>query len=82
MELTVGEKIMIYRRRAGMSSKELGERSGINASTIRAYESEKQRPELMNILRISKVLNIRAKDLMDAEMKQLLRQVQKKEENG
>lgn len=78
MELTVGEKIMIYRRRAKISSKELGARSGINASTIRAYEAEKQRPELMNILRISKVLNIRAKELMDEEMKKLLRQVQDK----
>lgn len=78
MELTVGEKIMIYRRRAKISSRELGVRSGINASTIRAYESGKQRPELMNILRISKVLNIRAKELMDTDMKQLLRQVQEK----
>lgn len=76
MELTVGEKIMIYRRRAKISSRELGARSGINASTIRAYESGKQSPELMNILRISKVLNIRAKELMDTNMKQLLRQVQ------
>lgn len=76
MELTVGEKILIYRRRAKISSRELGARSGINASTIRAYEAGKQRPELMNILRISKVLNIRAKDLMDTEMKLLLRQVQ------
>lgn len=78
MELTVGEKIMIYRRRAKISSRELGVRSGINASTIRAYESGKQHPELMNILRISKVLNIRAKELMDTDMKQLLRQVQEK----
>lgn len=75
MDLTIGEKIMIYRRRAGITSRELGERSGINGSTIRAYESEKQRPELMNILRISKVLNIRPKELMDEEMKELLRQV-------
>lgn len=75
MELTIGEKIMIYRRRAKISSKELGERSGINASTIRAYEAEKQRPELMNILRISKVLNISAKELMDEEMKRLLKKV-------
>ncbi len=79
MELTIGEKIMIYRRRAKISSKELGERTGIHASTIRAYEAEKQRPELMNILRISKVLNISAKELMDTEMKQLLRQVRKNE---
>lgn len=75
MELTIGEKILIYRRRAGITSRELGERSGINGSTIRAYESGKQRPELMNILRISKVLNIRAKELMDEDMKELLRQV-------
>lgn len=73
LELTIGEKIMIYRRRAKMSSKELGERAGINSSTIRAYESERQRPELMNLLRISKALNIHVKELMDDDMKQRLR---------
>lgn len=78
MELTIGEKILIYRRRAGITSRELGERSGINGSTIRAYESGKQHPDLMNIVRICKVLNIRAKELMDEDMKEILRQVQKK----
>ena len=41
-----GERLMIYRKRAGLSKKELAKRVGISVSTLTKYENDESQPNL------------------------------------
>ena len=41
-----GERLMIYRKRAGLSKKELAKRVGISVSTLTKYENDESQPNV------------------------------------
>lgn len=41
-----GERLMIYRKRAGFSKKELAKRVGISVSTLTKYENDESQPNV------------------------------------
>ncbi len=56
--MTIGEKIRKERIRGGLTQKELGERMGVDASTIRKYESGKLNPKLETVQKIAQALHV------------------------
>ena len=48
-----GERLMIYRKRAGLSKKELAKRVGISVSTLTKYENDESQPNVDIALDIS-----------------------------
>ena len=62
--LTIGERLMIYRKRAGLTTKELAERAGISVSTVTKYENDVSNPDHEILSRMSIVLNVTVNKLM------------------
>lgn len=56
--VTIGEKIRKERILGGLTQKELGERMGVDASTIRKYESGKLNPKLETVQKMAQALHI------------------------
>lgn len=56
--MTIGEKIKEERKRGGLTQKELGNRMGIDASTVRKYESGKLKPKLETVQKLAQALHI------------------------
>ncbi len=52
--MTVGERIRNARKIAGLTQKQLDEKSGIDEANIRKYESGKQNPKLETLEKIAK----------------------------
>lgn len=59
----VGEKIHYYRKKMGMTQKELGEKIGMKHNTVSDYERGKISPEQDVLFALSGVFNIRVDDL-------------------
>ncbi len=62
--LTIGERLMIYRKRAGLTKKELAERAGISVSTVTKYENDISNPDHEILSRMAIVLNVSVNKLM------------------
>lgn len=62
--LTIGERLMIYRKRAGLTKKELAERAGISVSTVTKYENDVPNPDHEILSRMAIVLNVSVNKLM------------------
>ena len=62
--LTLGERLMIYRKRAGLTKKELAERAGISVSTVTKYENDVPNPDHEILSRMAIVLNVSVNKLM------------------
>lgn len=60
--MNIGEQIRNYRKKAGLSQKELGKRLGVSQQHIAQYENEKRIPKIETIQRIAAALDI---DLFD-----------------
>lgn len=59
MELfTLGEKIVIHRRRRHISAKELAEMLGVSTSTVSRWESGKSEPDYKTIMKIREILEV------------------------
>ena len=56
--MTVGEQIRKYRKKAGMTQKELGEQCGMYDSAIRLYETGRGSPKLETLQKIAAALEI------------------------
>lgn len=56
--MTIGEKIRTERILGGLTQKELGKRMGVDASTIRKYESGRLNPKLETVQKIAQALHI------------------------
>lgn len=56
--MNIGESIREARIKAGMSQKELAEKTGLAAVTIQQYERGVRQPRFENVKKISDVLNI------------------------
>lgn len=61
--MTIGEKIMIYRRRKGMTQPELAAKAGVSVMTISRIEKGNEVPLTVTIKAISDVLGINLEDL-------------------
>lgn len=66
--MTVGEKISEERKNVGMTQKELGEKTGIDPSTIRKYESGRLNPKIGTLRKIADALGVPSLDLMPEDL--------------
>lgn len=53
-----GERLMIYRKRAGLSKKELAKRVGISVSTLTKYENDESQPNVDMLTDLAIALDI------------------------
>ena len=51
--MTVGERIRILRKEAGLTQKQLGEKLGVSASMIGQYETNSRKPKLETLIKIA-----------------------------
>lgn len=63
--LTVGEKIRLSRKAAGLTQKELGKKMGVSASMIGQYETNLRVPKYETLQRISNALSVNITELVD-----------------
>ena len=61
---TTGECMMIYRKRAKLSKKQLSEMTELSVSKISSYESDAALPEMEEIKKISLALNVSSNRLL------------------
>lgn len=66
--MTVGERIYYCRVENHMTQKELGEKAGIDPSTIRKYESGRLNPKIGTLQKIADALGVSGFDLMPEEL--------------
>ncbi len=59
ISLTIGEKILIYRRRNGFSRKQLANIIGVTVSTVSNYENGVTLPDMHTLSKIAATLNVR-----------------------
>lgn len=58
------ERLTIYRRRAGLTQKQLSERSGIHYAQISKYENGDNIPTIATLEWLCKSLGVSSKDLL------------------
>jgi transcriptional regulator with XRE-family HTH domain len=58
MSTSLGERIVYYRRRAGISQKKLAALTGIKPSTLSYYEKGKREPNILILISLAKALEI------------------------
>lgn len=86
MDCSVGEKIMIFRKRQKMSRNELAQITGISVTTVGNYEHGKTKPSVENIVKIALALNVSLDELVSfrgpkSEGISLQQQIQQKYES-
>jgi transcriptional regulator with XRE-family HTH domain len=69
IKLNLGEKIKKRRIAAGLSQKEVAQRSQITVSFLSQLEREKAFPSLKSLINISHALGIRVNQLLDEEIR-------------
>lgn len=62
--MTIGERIKVYRKLAGLTQKELGELAGVATGTIQQYELGKRQPRIEQLEKIATALNVPVADLL------------------
>ncbi len=62
--MTVGEKIQFYRKRAGLSQEELGQKLIVSRQTISLWEMDKTLPTVDNLLRLKEVFCVEIDELL------------------
>jgi len=65
--MNIGKQIRNYRKKTGISQKELGERLGVSQQHIAQYENGKRVPKVETIVRIAAALEVSIFELMDKE---------------
>lgn len=70
-----GERLLWARSKAGLTQKELSDKSGISLPQIVRYEAGKATPRLRSAMRLGRVLGIDPYDLMP-DLKQNVREVE------
>lgn len=73
--MNIGEQIRKYRKEAGLSQKELGQKLGVSQQHIAQYESVKRIPKLETINKIADALDIPVSELIDPTVLQLSKDV-------
>ena len=62
--MTLGEKISLLRSGAQMSQEQLAEKLGVSRQSVSKWESGKNAPDLLTILKLSEYFNISTDDLL------------------
>lgn len=57
--------IYTYRKRLGITQRELGEKIGVNANTINQYESGARKPDIIKLKKIANVLECTTDQLLE-----------------
>ncbi|MDR0307504.1 MAG: helix-turn-helix domain-containing protein [Chitinispirillales bacterium] len=57
-EKSLGQRIIYYRKMAGMRQNELAAQIGITSSSLNYYEKDKREPNVSTLIKLAKVLNI------------------------
>ena len=65
--MPIGENIKKYRKRKGLTQKELGAALGLAEITIRQYENNMRKPKYEILFSIADVLNVSIADLMSID---------------
>jgi transcriptional regulator with XRE-family HTH domain len=65
--MPIGENIKKYRKRKGLTQKELGAVLGLAEITIRQYENNMRKPKYEILFSIADVLNVSIADLMSID---------------
>jgi len=58
MDLSTGEKIMVLRKRKGLSQSEFAHEIGVNKMTVMYYETEKFKPSADMLPKIASALGV------------------------
>lgn len=61
---TLGERLMIYRKRAGLTKTQLAEMAHVTVSSITKYENDVMKPDDDTMLKLSLILNVSANRIM------------------
>jgi transcriptional regulator with XRE-family HTH domain len=67
MSLSLGRRIVDYRKKAGISQKELAGMVGIKPSTLSYYENGKREPNVLILIGLAKALEITGDALLGVE---------------
>jgi len=70
MSSSLGQRITDFRKKAGLSQKELADATGISLSAIGRYEGDKREPTAVVLMSLAKVLNITGDALLGLEPQQ------------
>ncbi|MBQ2106751.1 MAG: helix-turn-helix transcriptional regulator [Lachnospiraceae bacterium] len=62
--METGTKIRKYRKRSGMTDSELAKKTYLSPASICNYEKNRRDPNLLELVSIAKVLNVRPIDLL------------------
>lgn len=65
MQITFGERLMFYRKRAGWTQKQLAEYLSVSTATISNYEKNITRPDAEKMMQISNAFGISISQLLD-----------------
>lgn len=61
---TLGERLMIYRKRAGLTKTQLAEMAHVTVSSITKYENDVMMPDDDTMLKLSLILNVSSNRIM------------------
>lgn len=65
--MTIGNRIQLVRKAAGLSQKELGKKMGVSGSMIGQYENDLRKPKRETLEKIAAALNVSWEDLAGEE---------------
>ncbi len=63
--MDISEQIRIYRKKAGLSQKELGKKLGVSQQHIAQYETGKRIPKIETLDKIASALNVSIADIKE-----------------
>lgn len=63
--MTLGEKLKIARKQAGLSQEQLSEKLGVSRSAVAKWETDNGIPDVDNLKILSKLLNVSIDYLLD-----------------
>lgn len=65
--MTIGERILMFMERQGITQKEFSEKAGIGQSTISDWKTKKTNPSSDKIMLISEILGVSAEELLSGK---------------
>jgi transcriptional regulator with XRE-family HTH domain len=77
MNMSLGQRIVHYRKKAGISQKDLAAATDISSSALNYYEKDKRKPNILILMRLAKTLNITGDALLGMEHPDLVAQNRK-----